>query len=118
MVSTTYEGVVQQGHIHSSCYCSAQFPYNSVHYAAEGTAEALRSILVQHLPVIVFVQTAELSYWNGQVSRHALVVVAMTETEVWVLDPAMLSEPICVPLEDFLLAWDEMDATYAVSRRI
>jgi len=85
-----------------------------VRYAAEGTVETLHAYLAQRLPVIVFVQTAELPYWNGRTSRHALVIVGETETVVWLLDPAMPSDPISVMWGDFLLAWEEMDATYAM----
>lgn len=89
-----------------------------VRYAAEGTLDILHASLAQQLPIIVFVQTAELPHWQGHTSRHTLVVVGETETAVWVLDPAMPAEPISVPSGDFLLAWEEMDATYAVLQPI
>ncbi len=86
-------------------------------YAAEGTKEVLRDNVARDLPVIVFVQTAELPHWHGHFSRHAVVVVGITETEVWVLDPAAVPDSIRVPVGDFVLAWDEMDATYAIFQK-
>jgi hypothetical protein len=86
----------------------------NVTYAARGNADTLRQQIAHELPVIVFVQTAELPYWHEHVSRHAIVVVRIDDVTVSVLDPAMPPEPLTVPLGDFMLAWDEVDNTYAV----
>lgn len=83
-------------------------------YVVHGDAEALRELIKRRLPAIVFVQTSELPYWHGHVSRHALVVVGIDNVTVRVLDPAMAPEPLTVPLGDFMLAWDEVDNTCAV----
>jgi ABC-type bacteriocin/lantibiotic exporter with double-glycine peptidase domain len=88
-----------------------------VFYAADGSTETLHVYLERGLPVIVFVQVAELPHWQGHSARHALVVIGMEDTSVVVLDPAASPGPIRVPLDDFLLAWEEMDATYAVVSR-
>ena len=88
-----------------------------VRYAAEGTKEVLQENVTRNLPVIVFVQTSEFPHWHGHFSRHAVVVVGITEADVWVLDPAAAPNPIRVPVGDFLLAWDEMDATYAIFQK-
>jgi hypothetical protein len=92
-------------------------PDLEVIYAARGDAETLRGFIERALPVIVFVQTAELPYWDGHVSRHAILVAGIDDTRAHVLDPAMPPDLFSVPLGDFMLAWDEMDNTYTVLRR-
>jgi hypothetical protein len=88
-------------------------------YAANGSLATLRTYLEHGLPIIVFVQTAELPYWQGHRARHALVVIGTEKNDISViiLDPYMPPDPIAVPQGDFLLAWEEMDATYAVLSR-
>ena len=81
-------------------------------YAA-GDLEDVQRHLEQGHPVIVFVQAGELPHWRGRTSRHALVVVGMDKDVVSVLDPAAPPEPIAVPRDDFMLAWDEMGNTFA-----
>lgn len=81
---------------------------------ATGGAAALRRFIERGLPVIAFVQAAELPHWRDHKSRHAVVVIDMDDATVSVLDPAMPPEPQVVPLGDFMLAWDEMDNAYAV----
>jgi len=81
-----------------------------------GDLNSIRRYIEQEHPVIVFVQASELPYWRGQISRHALVVIAADDVVVMVLDPAMPPDLISVSTGDFMLAWDEMDNTYAVIR--
>jgi ABC-type bacteriocin/lantibiotic exporter with double-glycine peptidase domain len=85
-----------------------------VAYDLHGNADTLRGLTERGLPAIVFVQTSELSYWRKHVSRHAIVVVGMEPAVVYVLDPAMPPAPLSVPLDELMLAWDEMDNAYAV----
>lgn len=40
------------------------------------------------LPVILFAQTMELAYWQGWRTQHAVVVTAIDDSTVTVLDPA------------------------------
>ncbi len=75
----------------------------------QSTLAALQSWLAQDMPVIVFIQTAELPYWNGLEARHAIVLVGMAADQVFLLDPARAPEVIAVSRGDFALAWDAMD---------
>ncbi len=70
----------------------------------------LESTLAQGNPVIVFVRTGELPYWDYS-SDHALVVVGYDEANVYVNDPHFTNAPISVPRDDFELAW--LDNTFA-----
>jgi ABC-type bacteriocin/lantibiotic exporter with double-glycine peptidase domain len=70
--------------------------------------------LEENLPVIAFVQLRELPYWEGHWAQHALVVVGLDKASVHVLDPARDEQAISISRADFMLAWDEMDGTYAV----
>lgn len=88
-----------------------------VTYAAGGDLNTLRNHLEHNLPVIVFVQAAELPHWREHKSRHALVVIGIDENAITILDPAASSSPISIPPDDFMLAWDEADNTFAVIAR-
>lgn len=94
-----------------------QFTGLTIHHAADGDLATLRDYLSRAIPLIVFVQTADLPYWNEHPSRHALVVIGMERNTITVIDPGTTSTPHTVPVGDFLLAWDEMDATYAIIAR-
>ena len=73
----------------------------------------LEGLLASGQPVIVFVRTGELPYWNYQ-ADHALVVVGFDEEHIFVNDPYFDEAPIPVPRGDFELAWLERDYFYAV----
>lgn len=73
----------------------------------------LEALLQQGQPVIVFVRTGELPYWNYS-TDHALVVAGFDETHVFVHDPYFEHTPISVSKGDFELAWLEHDYHYAV----
>jgi hypothetical protein len=79
----------------------------------EGTLEQLQAWLTSGVPVIVFVQVEELAYWRRESFQHAVVVVQLEESTIWLLDPDWDSTPIAVPLDEFILAWDRMDYLYA-----
>ena len=66
------------------------------------------------MPVIAFVQMRELPHWQGHWSQHAVVVLGLDQIAVHVLDPAASAQVIAVPVNDFVLAWEEMDWAYAV----
>lgn len=82
-----------------------------------GDLEDLRNYLAQGMPVIVFVRTIHLSYWDAD-SRHAVVVVGMDETQVYLNDPFHDTVPQFVARLEFALAWDEMDNTYTVIEEV
>lgn len=75
--------------------------------------EGLRSFLDADVPVIVFVRTQELPYWDYAVD-HALLVVGYDDTSVYVNDPDLSRPNQRVPVGDFELAWLERDYFYAV----
>jgi ABC-type bacteriocin/lantibiotic exporter with double-glycine peptidase domain len=74
---------------------------------AQGTLKLLYAWLAQGVPVIAFVQTAELPYWSGVEARHAVVLVGINDDDVYLLDPAHDPGTITVSLGDFALAWEE-----------
>ena len=80
----------------------------------EGIEATLQKWLALSLPVIVFVQAGELSYWQGELFQHAVVVVGLVGNTVWLLDPDMDETAIAVDLDEFMLAWLGMDYLYAV----
>ena len=79
-----------------------------------GTISDLHNWVIRSVPVIVFVQVGELSYSLGEFFQHAVVVVGFTEEFLWLLDPEMTKDPIQVAVDEFMLAWGEMDYLYAV----
>jgi predicted double-glycine peptidase len=83
-------------------------------YVVDGTPEQLNSWLEQGVPVIAFVQAGELPQWEGCRAQHAVLLVGTDRHEVHMHDPAMPYGPIRVDMDDFLLAWQEMDNRYAV----
>jgi predicted double-glycine peptidase len=79
----------------------------------EGSLEQLQTWLSSGIPVIAFVQVGELSYWEGESFQHAVVVIELEESIVWLLDPDITANAIAVPTDEFLLAWEVMDYLYA-----
>lgn len=73
--------------------------------------------LEQQIPVIALVDTAELPYWSRRCA-HAVVVVGIGDTGVWVNDPAFDQAPLYVQRTDFALACDAMDNYVATLRPI
>ena len=72
--------------------------------------------LDQALPVIVFVNTAELkSYWTVP-TFHAVVVTGLDNELIYLHDPYFPDAPKEVQRDEFLLAWLEQDYWYAVIR--
>ena len=84
----------------------------SVTYRVTDVA-GLESMLAQGQPVIVFVRTGELPYWDYS-TDHALVVVGYDDAGIYVNDPNFTETPISVPRGDFELAWLERDYYYAL----
>lgn len=78
-----------------------------------GTIELLKTLCDEGKLPIVFVRTGELPYWNENVS-HALVVVGVDDTNVYVHDPVFPDAPKSVFIGDFDLAWLLMDEKFAL----
>jgi len=73
----------------------------------EWSTSALLVVLGQKRPLIAFVRTGFLDYWQEDFA-HALVVVgAVDNQQVWVHDPAKENSPIVVSWDGFLAAWAE-----------
>lgn len=79
----------------------------------EGTLEKLRQWLNADVPVIAFIQAGELSHWRSEFFQHTVVIVDIDETTICMLDPELTLEPIAAPIDEFMLAWGELDYLYA-----
>ncbi len=64
-------------------------------------------------PVIVAVHAGWLPYAKIQ-SSHAIVVVGYADHDLTILDPTTNGEPIELSQDAFMIAWIEMDCSYAV----
>lgn len=84
-----------------------------VGYRTNGTLETLYRLLTYGWPCITAVDTGELPHWQFS-TGHAVVVVGMDHTSVYLNDPEMVTFPIPVPIDDFYLAWFEQECSYAV----
>lgn len=69
--------------------------------------------LERDIPVIVFIRTDFLLYWETDVG-HALVVVGTSDEHVLVHDPVTEDGPLSISPIAFEAAWTEMDYSYAV----
>lgn len=79
-----------------------------------GEWEELEGWLATDVPVIAMVQAGEFTHWQGESFQHAVVIIGYDLAQVWLLDPAAESLPITVSIDEFMLAWGEMDYRYAV----
>ena len=76
----------------------------------------LETFLDNGHPVIVFVRTGDLPYWQVN-TDHAIVVVGYDRETIYVNDPYFDNAPIVVNRGDFELAWLERDYYYALIAR-
>jgi len=79
----------------------------------EGSIDELKSYLLDEVPVIVLVRTADFSHWSYS-TDHAVVVIGFDEQTIYINDPAFETNPIAVPITEFELAWMEFDYRYGV----
>lgn len=74
--------------------------------------------IVQHLqvglPVIVFLDTAELAYWEYEHTDHAVLVVGVENDQLLLNDPEFSTAPQRCSVGEFELAWMEKDNLFAV----
>jgi hypothetical protein len=80
----------------------------------QGTLVGLHRFLTNGWPCIVPIKTGELGYWDKIASDHAVVMVGMDVTSVYLNDPAFSPAPIQVSLGEFELAWFERGEQFAV----
>jgi ABC-type bacteriocin/lantibiotic exporter with double-glycine peptidase domain len=83
-----------------------------------GEWETLMAWLDNNVPMMAMIQAGELSQWSGEYFQHAVVVIGYDESLLWLLDPAVQPEPLGVSIDEFMLAWGEMDYRYAVISRL
>lgn len=79
-----------------------------------GEWETIPTWLDRRVPVIAMVQAGELPHWQGEAFQHAVVVVGYDSADVWILDPAAQPVPLRVSIDEFVLAWGEVDFRFAV----
>lgn len=82
----------------------------------QGTRADLDTSLAQQQLPIVFLSTGELPYW-AEDTFHAVVVVGLDDTSIYLNDPAFETAPQIVDYGDFELAWLNRDAHYVVLTR-
>jgi hypothetical protein len=80
-----------------------------------GILSEVYSYLNEGIPVLAFLRTGNLPYWQEDLA-HALVIVGMDENAIFVNDPAFKVAPQRIPVDYFMLAWSDFDYYYAVIR--
>ena len=84
-----------------------------IHVAIQvGNETHIEQALNHNLPVISFLLTGDLHYWQDNTS-HAVVIVGYDDTDFYLNDPSFAIAPQRVQRNEFLLAWGEMDYAYA-----
>lgn len=79
----------------------------------QASLEQLQASLAQQLPIIVFVRTGDLEYWDEDVP-HAVVVVGLDNERAFCHDPALDAGPTTVDIPSFMLAWSDLDYYCAI----
>lgn len=75
--------------------------------------DRLQESLAANVPSITFVATRHLGYWQRD-TIHAVVVVGITDDEVYVNDPSFPDAPRSVSRTEFGTAWSELDFLTAI----
>ena len=73
----------------------------------EWSTSALLAVLREKRPLIAFVRTGFLDYWQEDFAHAVVVVGAVDSEQVWAHDPAKESSPLPVSWDGFLAAWAE-----------
>lgn len=84
----------------------------SVSFGSSSLAN-IRAALENGTPVIAFVMTGHLKYWNLD-AAHALVVVGIDAEKVYLNDPWFDTAPQVASIDDFLAAWAEFNHLIAI----
>jgi ABC-type bacteriocin/lantibiotic exporter with double-glycine peptidase domain len=77
-----------------------------------GTLDQLYNHLSQNRPCITSVLTGDLPHWETSI-LHAVVIVGLDDTHIYLNDPDAGIAPIRCPIGDFDLAWLSQDELYA-----
>jgi uncharacterized protein YvpB len=81
-----------------------------------GSQVQLQQEIDKNRPVIVFLRTGDLPYWQDD-TQHAVVFIGYDKAHCYTYDPAFAVAPQQVEWNTFLLAWSEMDYAYAIISR-
>ena len=81
----------------------------------EGSLAILAEWLVQGVPLILFVRTGDLPYWDMD-TAHAVILAGLDREQATLIDPAIDEVFTAVSVGDLLLAWSHFDYTYAAVR--
>jgi ABC-type bacteriocin/lantibiotic exporter with double-glycine peptidase domain len=76
----------------------------------------LFTALQNGVPPICIVNTDAFSHWNES-AQHAVVVTDLNASTVVLNDPALAHHSVRVGLEEFMLAWSDMDLQYVILTR-
>lgn len=79
----------------------------------EGNFEEIKNHISSGLPVITAVDTGQLTYWQ-ETTDHAVVVIGIDDTAVYLNDPNFVDAPKIVAQAEFELSWLEKNYLYAV----
>jgi len=79
----------------------------------QGDLSIVATRLQDQLPLIAFVNTGMLSYWDSE-TGHAVVIIGIDKSVIVINDPAQDKPELGVPLIEFEAAWIEQDLRYAV----
>ena len=77
------------------------------------TLEELQTWYKEGIPVMAFVHTQFLDYWQKN-TPHAVVIVGLDDQHIYLYDPAFQTAPQICTLDGFLAGWIEMDEVVAV----
>lgn len=79
----------------------------------EGNFSRIQTHLAAGLPVITAVDTRQLAYWQDE-TDHAVLIIGLDDTAVYLNDPNFPDAPQVVPLAEFELSWLEKNYLSAV----
>lgn len=81
-----------------------------------GDAALIEHCIGLGLPVLVNVQTADWPHWQGESTYHAVLVVGIDHQHsmIYIHDPYFTEVPISLPLNQFLIGWEEQNRQFAV----
>ncbi|MFC1974872.1 C39 family peptidase [Chloroflexota bacterium] len=80
----------------------------------EWSVSELLSALEVGQPVIMFVRTGFLDYWQEDFAHTVVVVGALQDEQFWVHDPARLTGPLEVSWHGLLAGWAEFGYRAAI----
>lgn len=78
----------------------------------QGVIATLRLYLNRGLPLLTFVDTGQLPYWD-EATGHAVVVVGIEADLIYLNDPAFAEAPRKIPVAEFELGWLDLGQFYA-----